>query len=141
MLDFELRGEGGACFHLAICDPRKTEHLYADEGWIAFRVQFEGNGFSAIQDGALLASEIQVFAIQLKDCQERLQGTAELTTTEEQFKLSLAYRSTGGVQASGHVGTPIGDTRLTFAFQTDQSYVAAALMQLESMTEAMAEAQ
>jgi hypothetical protein len=107
---------------------------YWDGNWIDCEVQIAAGGFRAGFRANLRTPEFAPFFEQLQGLLQTLEGSAHFTTMEDQIALQLTGDGKGAVRVKGEALDNAGvGNRLQFAFDIDQTYLAAICQSLEHL--------
>ena len=105
---------------------------YRDRNWVACEVEIAAGGFRAAFRADLRSEEFRVFLDEVEALSRTLEGAAGFSTMEGQITLSLTGDGKGHVRVQGDAAdTPVGDNRLQFTFDIDQTYLPAICRSLE----------
>jgi hypothetical protein len=95
-----------------------------DANWVACEVEIVAGGFRGAFRADLRSEEFRLFLDELDALSRTLEGTASFSTMEGQIAVSLAGDGKGHVRVQGEAAdTPVGDNRLQFRFEIDQTHL------------------
>lgn len=100
--------------------------------WMDCDVKANFDGFSAFFGCKLEIESLKRFLNQLKEANEQMKGSFEITSNEEQIYLFGTVDLTGTVQWNGKFIHPIGiGNKLEFSFDTDFNSVSIIIQEVE----------
>jgi len=107
---------------------------YYDDNWLTVEIKIQVGGFHGKAEAAIQTSELVKFALELRPLFEKLNGSAEFRTLEEQLSLRLKGDGKGHIELTGEVEDRAGvGNRLHFTLQLDQSELGASIHELEAV--------
>jgi hypothetical protein len=132
---FTLKGEGAT----VIVYVERYEIAQADCGsdsdWLEGEVHLQIAPFRAQTRCSVMAAELETFFRDLAALVEALAGTAEFKSDQDILSLSATMQRTGRARVKGRLSTHgLVESELSFAFETDQSYLRHTLSDLAVMT-------
>jgi hypothetical protein len=108
---------------------------YWDDNWLRVEIRVRVGGFRGNTSAAIITSELTKFLSELQPLYEKLSGSADFTTIEEQLSLRLVGDGKGHIELQGELSDQPGiGNRLRFTLQFDQSQLGASIGQLEKVT-------
>jgi hypothetical protein len=108
---------------------------YYDDNWLTSQIRVRAGGFHGQVGASVLAGDLSAFLAGLRPLHETLRGRAELSTMEDQLRLSLVGDGKGHIALTGEVADQPGvGNRLHFTLQLDQSQLGASIHELERIT-------
>jgi hypothetical protein len=108
---------------------------YDDDNWLTVKIRVSAGGFRGSVDAAIVTAEFIPFLEELRSLHEKLAGTAEFATMEEQLHLRLTGDGKGHVELVGEVADQSGiGNRLHFTLRFDQSELERSIRELERVT-------
>jgi hypothetical protein len=114
---------------------RPASGEYYDHNWLRTDVRVSAGKFRGEVYATIITSELVAFLSELRTLYERLNGSAEFKTMEEQLSLRLVGDGRGHIELRGEVADQPGiGNRLHFTLQFDQSQLGAAIRELEQVT-------
>jgi hypothetical protein len=114
---------------------RPVSGEYWDDNWLRTDIRVSTGKFRGEVYAAIITSELAAFLSELRTLHERLNGSAEFKTIEEQLSLRLVGDGRGHFELRGEVADQPGiSNRLHFSLQFDQSQLGAAIRELEQVT-------
>lgn len=127
-----IRGDA-VSITLAVAGYERPQNTDVDDAnWLVGTVSISAPNLSGTAGLTLVTTELNTFCTQLRNAQEIVSGTARLETLEEGISLVVRYGSLGRAEVEGRITLDHGPRlSVSFSFETDQSYLAATLMELE----------
>jgi hypothetical protein len=133
-----LGGEKAEYISLAVSGreyPNSTD--YWDANWLICTVEIAVGPFRGRVGGMVRADELEVFAGQLQQLNERLHGEAEFSTMEEWLSLRLVGDGRGRIEARCQVSDkPSDGSTLTCCLIVDQTLLPPLLRELSDLIKA-----
>jgi hypothetical protein len=132
-LDWTLEGHN-AKLTVRMDDRRPPE---PPERWVETEVALRVGPFAANYRATFLLDELQTFVSELEEALKAVAGTARFDRVEDQlvFSVEMGHRGTAAVTGTARED-PVG--ALAFTFDTDQSYLQQALLDLRNAVRKLA---
>ena len=134
----EIAGPGARCRIQVLGYENPAAQDPSDANWLSCRVAIRGDdSLSAEGPAALSVQDFSDFAEDLHKVLRGAGGTASFTTDEEDVSLNIEIKKTGTASVTGVLRLS-GNVRatLSFAFESDQTFLAEAQRQLEAIARA-----
>jgi hypothetical protein len=107
---------------------------YYDDNWLRVEISVQAGGFRGRTSASFITSELTKFLSELHSIFEKLKGSAEFSTMEEQLSLRLVGDGKGHIELHGVVADQAGvGNRLHFRLQLDQSQLGASISELKKV--------
>jgi len=107
---------------------------YWDNNWLSVEIRVRAGGFRGNVSATFLTTELAKFLSELVRLHDKLKGTAEFKTMEEQLSLNLTGDGVGHIELVGEVLDQAGiGNRLRFGLQFDQTYLAHSIVELKKI--------
>jgi hypothetical protein len=108
---------------------------YSDDNWLNAKIHVRAGGFRGNASATIITSELVAFLSELRPLYEKLSGSAEFDTMEQQLNLKLKGDGKGHIELHGEVADQAGiGNSLHFTLNFDQSQLAASIRELERVT-------
>ena len=90
------------------------EHF--DDNWLVVKIRVHVGGFRGTSNASILTDELTRFLSELRPLYDKLKGSAEFSTMEEQLSLRLVGDGKGHVELRGEISDQAGiGNRLHFS--------------------------
>ena len=130
--------EGGGCFVSVVVEgyERELAEEVSDANWLKCTIKLGIGAFSAEFYATMTTHDFVEFQSELSKSIKNLSGIATFRTDEEWLSLDIEINARGAAHVCGVAqvhGLP--KAKLTFEFETDQSYLSRTCFQLEKVVQ------
>jgi len=131
MTGWRIQGAGAHVEVNVLSYERASATDQSDANWLRCRASGSFNGFSCIVDYSIMTADFRQFGSALQEMLDGRVGDAYFITAEEGLEIQVHQKPSGQCIVSGYLrslGMP--KAKLEFRFDSDQSYIRQALIQL-----------